>query len=413
MAVQNINTEICIVGAGPAGATASLFLAQMGIPHLILDAAVFPRDKVCGDGLDLKVMRVLRQLDPDIVEKEIAGNPAFSPSWGARFITPNGRTSDYVYLPRPGEPQYPLFWVAKRLHFDDFLVKKLDPRFADFRPGTKVTQVIRDGNAWRLLAKGPGGDLEIRARLLLGADGDHSVVLRGLGERKIDRRHYAGTLRQYWTGVAGVHPQNLIEVYFPPGLPLSYFYLFPLPGGEVNVGYGMVSEVAARGQHRLRDIFQHLILHDPVLAPRFRYAEPLETPVGWGLPLASRRRQACGDGYLLLGDAASLICPTTGEGIGSAMMSGFIAAHFARKAVTANRFDAAIFAGYETEIYRRLNTEIRQYQILRRFLPWRWYELGLNTLVPTPILRTFFQQQAGNWLRTAYEREIEIVIGGH
>lgn len=412
MAAQSIDTEICIVGAGPAGATTSLFLAKMGIPHLILDAAVFPRDKVCGDGLDLKVIRVLRHLDPAIID-EIAANQAFSPSWGARFITPNGRQSDYVYRPRTGEPQYPLFWVAKRLCFDDFLVKKLDFRFANFHPGTPVTQVIRDGNRWRLLAKGPGGDLEIRTSLLIGADGDHSAVLRGLGERKIDRRHYAGTLRQYWKGVEGIHPLNLIEVYFPPGLPLSYFYVFPLPGGDANVGYGMVSEVAARGQHRLRDLFQELILHDPVLAPRFRHAEPLDAPAGWGLPLASRRRRACGNGYLLVGDAASLICPTTGEGIGSAMMSGFIAAHFARKALTAKRFDATVFAGYETEIYRRLNTEIRQYEILRRYLPWQWYERGLNALVPTTLLRTFFQNQAGNWLRTAYERPIEIDFGRH
>ncbi|MCB0530144.1 MAG: FAD-dependent monooxygenase, partial [Saprospiraceae bacterium] len=71
MSARTVQTEICIIGAGPAGATASLFLAKMGIPHLIVDAAVFPRDKVCGDGLDLKVVRVLRHLDPAIAEEEL------------------------------------------------------------------------------------------------------------------------------------------------------------------------------------------------------------------------------------------------------------------------------------------------------------------------------------------------------
>lgn len=403
-----LQTDICIVGAGPAGATASLTLAKLGVPHLLVDAAVFPRDKICGDGLDLKVCRVLRHLDPQWVEQDIAANPAFSASWGARFITPAGRSCDYAYLPAPDEPQHPLFWVCKRLHFDDFLVKKLDARFADFRPGVRVQQVLRDGQYWRLLATAPGGALEIRTRLLIGADGDHSVVLRGLGERAVDRRHYAASLRQYWRGIAGLHPLRLIEVYFPPGLPLSYFYIFPLPGGTANVGYGMVSERAAQGRHALRALFQRLIREDPVLAPRFSGAEPLEAPTGWGLPLASRRRQASGDGYLLVGDAASLICPTTGEGIGSGMMSGYIAGHFAQKALAARRFDAAFFQPYNTEIYRRLNTEIRQYALLRRLVPQRLYEWGLNRALPGFLLQAFFRHQAGGWLTTAYRRPIEL-----
>jgi len=398
-------TDIAILGAGPAGATASLFLAKMRIPHLIVDAATFPRDKVCGDGLDLKVMRVLHHLEPGLVQSEILGNPDFVQSWGARFIMQSGRHVEFVHAPRPDSPHpYPLFCCAKRLHFDDFLVKKLDPRFADFRPGQRVEQVERDGAGWRLhMAAGP----ELRARLLIGADGDHSVLLRALGERKIDRRHYAGTLRQYWRGVADIHPKNLLEVYFPKSLPMSYCYIFPLPNGEANVGYGMVSEVAAKGRHNLREIFQRLLHEDPVLAPRFRDAEPLEEPTGWGLPLASRPRQAAGDGYLLTGDAASLVCPTSGEGIGTAMISGYVAAHFAQKALKNNDFGAVQFLGYDREIRRRLQDEIRLYNLMMRLSP-RLYDFGLNLLAPSPLFRWMFQRGAEQWLRTAYGVELRI-----
>ena len=402
------STDICIVGAGPAGATTALFLAKMGIPHLLVDAATFPRDKVCGDGLDLKVIRVLRHLDPDIVAREIVENEAFMPSLGARFILQNGRPCDFVQQPQPdNDTCKPLFWCAKRLHFDDFLVKKMDRRFTDFRPGTTVAGIERDGKGWVLTAKQGARELEIRAKLLIGADGDHSVVLRALGERKIDRRHYAGTLRQYWRGVAGLAPGNLIEVYFPKGLPMSYFYIFPLPGGEANVGYGMVSEVLAKHKHNLRDLFQTLIREDPHLAPRFQGAEALEAPVGWGLPLASKRRRAFGDGYLLVGDAASLVCPTTGEGIGTGMMSGFIAAHFIQRAVAAKRFDAAVFQHYDREIYRRLHGEIRTYQTMMQLSP-RLYDLGLNLLAPNPLFRWSFRQRVGGWLKTAYETPIMV-----
>lgn len=63
-----IETSICIIGAGPAGTTASLFLSKFKIPHVIFDADCFPRDKICGDALDLKVMRILNQLEPNLVK---------------------------------------------------------------------------------------------------------------------------------------------------------------------------------------------------------------------------------------------------------------------------------------------------------------------------------------------------------
>ncbi len=399
------HSEILIIGAGPAGATASLYLSKMKVAHTIVDAAIFPRDKICGDGLDLKIVRVLRQLDPNILE-EIRADERFLPSWGARFTMQSGRQVDFEYKPK-AEAEKPVFWTSKRFDFDDFLIRKIDPNYADFRQGTKVTNLIRTGDLWRVEAVQNGQEVLFSTKLIIAADGDHSVMLRHIGQRKIDRGHYAGSVRQYWSGINGFHEKNLIEVYFPKSLPMSYFYMFPLPNGEANVGYGMVSSMVSKYQHNLRDIFQKIVKEDPIIAPRFSHAESLETPVGWGLPLASLERKAFGDGYLLTGDAASLICPTSGEGIGTGMISGYIAAHFAQRAVQQKQYGADQFKHYDREIYRRLNGEIRTYNLFMRLSP-HTYDWILNLLAPNPVFRYMFQRQAAGWVKTAYEKDIEV-----
>ena len=90
-----IQTNVCIVGAGPAGSTTSIMLGKFGIKHLIVDAAEFPRDKICGDGLDLKVVRVLNNIDPLIIKNEFTKKD-FTYSMGMRFILPKGRHVDLM-----------------------------------------------------------------------------------------------------------------------------------------------------------------------------------------------------------------------------------------------------------------------------------------------------------------------------
>lgn len=407
---EKIKTTICIVGAGPAGATASIFLCKMGIEHVIVDAAVFPRDKICGDGIDLNAMRVLNHIDPSIVEKDMMGNTTvFSPSQGFRFILPGGRKVDIIRKANKNPLENkPMFFVSKRSDFDNLLVSKINPAIANIHLGTRIEKISRLENGWILEGKNATRNIQIETDFLIGADGDHSVVLKHLGERKIDRNHYVGAVRQYWKGVDGLHPGNLLEVYFPPKLPLSYFWIFPLPDGKANVGYGMASNYIAKKNINVRQELENFIKTDPLFSERFKNAAALETVKGWGLPLSGSSRKVNGDGWLLIGDAAALICPTSGEGIGMGMISGYVAAKFLQRAVQQNNFSEKMFTHYHREIHKRLKTEARIYQIFN-FIPSWLYSFGINMVLSNRLFKYWLSAKAMHkWLDTAYNKEIEV-----
>ena len=377
---------------------------------MIVDAATFPRDKICGDGLDLNTIRVLNHIDPALIENDIIGNKNdFTASQGFRFILPSGRKVDIMRRSNGVDhSKRPMFFVSKRAVFDNLLVSKIDRSVADLRLGTKIETITRTDGIWKLNGKNAEGEIEIEANFLVGADGDHSLLLRYLGERKIDRDNYAGAVRQYWRGVEGLHPGNLLEVYFPKRLPLSYFWIFPLPDGRTNVGYGMASNYIAKKNINVRQAFEELIKTDPVLSARFKNAHPEETVKGWGIPMSGSKRKPAGDGWLLVGDAASMVCPTSGEGIGSGMISGYVAAKFIQRASQQNDFSEKMFANYYREIHKRLTTEEKVYRFVNS-IPPRFFSMGINTILSTGLFKYWLSAKAmPKWVETAYSKEIEV-----
>jgi menaquinone-9 beta-reductase len=407
--IEKIKTRICIIGAGPAGSTLSILLAQKKIPHVIVDAAEFPRDKICGDGIDLNAIRVLNNIDPSIVENDLKDQTKFSPSQGIRFILANGK---YVDLKRKNvnddHLNKPIFYISKRMDFDNVLVEKLDKDYADIRLGTKIEKIERNEKTRKVYGSNAGKKIEIETELLVGADGDHSIVVKHLGERKIDRKNYAAAVRQYWQGVEGFHPDKLIEVYFPKSLPLSYFWIFPLPNGQANVGYGMASSLVAKKNINVRNAFAGLIKTDPYLRDRFKNATALETTKGWGVPMASRRRKAHGDGWLLVGDAASIVCPTSGEGIGSGMLSAVTAAQFIERAFNQNNFSEKMFNNYDREIHKRLTLEEKFFRFVN-YIPGWVFTKGVNAVLSSKIFQNkWSNKEFDRWINTAYKKPIKV-----
>ncbi|MEO0044803.1 MAG: hypothetical protein RL329_4252 [Bacteroidota bacterium] len=400
---------VCIIGAGPGGATTSIFLSKQKIPHIIVDKDVFPRDKICGDGLDLKVMRVLKHMDPTITPETIFGDQPFVKAWGGRVTAPSGYSKAVIMKPDAHDPiRHPMFCISKRFNFDQYLVEKLDKTYAEVHFGTKATKIERKKDGIEVTFVKEGKTYKTFCNLIVGADGDHSVVLRELDERKIDRKHYSAALRQYWKNVGGMHEDNLLEVYFKKEYPIGYFWIFPLPNNEANVGFGMLSDIISQKKINLKECMRDIIENDPVMAPRFKNATPLEEMKGWGLPLASRQKKMIGDHYLLVGDAASAINPATGEGIGAAMVSGLIAARFIAQAVQNQNFTEASFTKYDKEMQRRLLPEVKYFNRFMSLGLDKWINPAIEVFLRVPFIQAYYARQHKKWLDTAFNKRIEV-----
>ncbi len=378
--------DICILGAGPGGATAALHLARAGQPCLLLDKASFPRDKVCGDALSGKVLSELRRLD-ETLPTRLAAFPAQVPSWGIDFFAPNGRR-----LAVPFKPKYDkqvdraAGHVAKRLDFDNLLVDEVRQRpQITFRENVDVARTERTAAGWELFDK--NGQLITACRLLLVANGAQSEFARKTAGHELEPDHHCAGLRAYYRGVSGLGADNFIELHFIKEFLPGYLWVFPLPNGEANVGVGMLSSVVSKKKINLRERLADILATHPTLSPRFAQAELLGPVRGWGLPLGSKRRPLSGENYLLLGDAGSLIDPFSGEGISHAMVSGRHAADWAARAVAAEDFSAEFVKGYDRAVYNRLGQELRLSRLMQRLLNFpSLFNIVANRAASNPTL---------------------------
>ncbi len=377
----DMETDVAIVGAGPAGATASIFLAKKGIPHLIFDKTAFPRDKICGDGLSGKVVSVLEDMNPAML-RELYNKPStFLGSWGVYFAAPNGKGVNIPFRLNGRPVEQPPGFVARRLDFDHFLLRHIDRRLADIHFNCEIKSVERHAQGVVLRYLQEGRIKTVLAQMVMGAGGDRCPVNKTLASYKLAPGHYYAGLRAYYKNVTGMQEGNFIELHFLDEVLPGYFWIFPLPNNKANVGIGMLSrDIRAKGVN-LRKIMLKAIKENPTIRHRFAKAEQIEAIKGWGLPLASQKRPLSGERFMLIGDAGSLIDPFTGEGIGNAMFSAQIAADVIARAVEHNDYSASFLSEYDRLLYDRLWDEIKLSYRIQRLVQHRWlFNFVINRL---------------------------------
>jgi len=363
----NTEYDLIIVGAGPSGATAAIYAKLHGLKTLLLDKQKFPRDKICGDALSGKSVGILRDLE---LLDEVQNLPgAYIQS--VTFSSPSHEMFN-IDLKQTSLKNVPKGFVIRREIFDEFMFSKAKRAADTVIENFTVTDIITE-NETVIGVKGKNNSsdeiIEYRGKIVMGADGYNSIVSRTLGLYEHDPKHWVVALRCYYKDVKGLTDQ--IELHYVDEVVPGYFWIFPMEENYANVGIGMLHQYIKENNVDLKAALDKA-LNSPFFKERFADATPMEKPTGWNLPVGSKKRKNYGNGFMLLGDAAGLIDPFTGEGIGNAMYSARIAVETAKDAIDSEDVSEKRLSNYFEKLWDEIGSELKISHKLQKIGKYRF-----------------------------------------
>jgi geranylgeranyl reductase family protein len=306
--------DLLVIGGGPAGATCARRAAKGGLDVVLIEKDVHPRDKPCGGALSPRAIELLGFDIKDAIER------AFQ---AALVYTPTGKKT---ILTRDGFEAY----LVNRSEFDRILLERARQAGVEVIQGTKIVAIEQLRKGIRALSVGDS----YKGHLLVGADGVNGITSRRLGIRKrwepksvalcINAEFPAESSDLESVMTIKGYEQNVINLFY--GLVnTGYGWCFP-KRESLNIGIGCRMDSASNLRYKWNSLIKQIERSKKIKLDISKKTSA-RVPLGGGKDRIIARRT------MLIGDAAGLASPVSGEGISYAIESGLLAAEIACEAV--------------------------------------------------------------------------------
>ncbi|MDO9045436.1 MAG: NAD(P)/FAD-dependent oxidoreductase [Methanobacteriaceae archaeon] len=345
-----IETDVLVIGAGPAGSTAAKHAASGGAKVLLMDKkSEIGAPKRCAEGVSNGGLESLGiEHNPRWITRQLDG---------VRLIAPDGTnvwlTSDKVDLPEAG-------CILERKVFDKYMAMDAGRAGAEIKIKTLATSMERVDEGFLVDAECMGEKFQIQAKIVIAADGPESRVARWAGLKTAVKPKDMESAAQFEMAGVEMENNNCIEFYFGSVAPGGYAWIFPKGDDIANVGLGVLTT------NTDKTAYDHLL--DFVKnCPATQNAQPVELNIG-GDPVGGMPKKLVTDNLMVVGDAAGQVNPLTGGGIISGMTGGMIAGKVAAEAINEGDLSENKLKEYETTCRAEIGDSINKYLKVKDYM---------------------------------------------
>lgn len=352
--------DIAIIGAGPSGCSAALTLRSSRCSIALFEKSEFPRNKICGDGICDRSVNTLKAINPAYFDEFIATQQPLCI-----------RNTELTYKNHTYIVDFKNFgYTCKRRDFDNFLFSLVqrDGKNISIFQNCGIRDAERTSAGMNLIAE--NGETYF-AKIVLICTGATSKIARKLTGSQYDSSKMGVAVRAYYSGVKNL-TNDTLELHYKKEFFPGYLWIFPLNDGTANVGFGCRVGAETK-QNDIRAVFESWLANDEQLRQRFADATMISPLQGGLVPYNADEFTCCGDNFCVCGDAANLIDPISGGGIGSAMVSGYFAAQVAEQCIAKNDCSQLATKEYEKMLRQRVEREMHTRYVIQKTIqnhPW-------------------------------------------
>lgn len=387
--MKTYKCDVLVVGGGPAGSNAARYAAKGADVILIEKKKEIGGPVQCAEGVS---QGLFEKLEMKQSNRYISTNIEF-----VKLISPNGTV---IRLDGEKVKYWKSGMILDREVFDKAIAKEAARNGADFLMKTRFVSAKRTSNGVTVKAKQMNEDIQIDAKILIGADGPPSIVAKSLGMDTTVPLRYLESGIQYLMMPMEIEP--CIELYFGDCYaPGGYSWIFPKGDDQANVGLGVLPVKAKETAQYYLDKF--------IQRPRFKKAKIVEVNAG-AIPVNGPLKEPYMDNLLLAGDAGRFVNPLTGGGIHTAIITGKHAGELAAEAIAKEDYSKDFLKKYndmwKPDIYEELDKCLKAQEAFMKLtekdldsIAETLKDLKLETISTISILKAIIAKNPGLLLK--------------